>query len=73
MEKFQWELLIPLGAMVMIAWVVYAIVDVFRQWYKHRVIGQFQAKLLDRITLGQRAWRVSEYGSGRTFYEIDDE
>jgi predicted phage tail protein len=50
MERFDWGLLIPLGGMVMTGWVFYAFVDAFRQWYKQRVIGQFQAKLLDRIT-----------------------
>ena len=49
MEAFQ-GLLISLGGMIMVGWVSYVTVDAFRQWYKHRVMGQLQTKLLDKIT-----------------------
>jgi len=49
MEAFE-SLLISLGGMIMVAWVSYVMVDAFRQWYKHRVMGQLQTKLLDKIT-----------------------
>jgi hypothetical protein len=42
-------ILIPLGAFTMICWIVYTVVNGARRWYQQRTVGQFQAKLLDRI------------------------
>ena len=42
-------ILVPLGAFCMVSWIVYTIVTGLRRWHQQRVIGQFQAKLLDRI------------------------
>jgi len=42
-------LLVPLGAFVMVSWVVYVIVNGLRRWHQQRTFSQFQAKLLDRI------------------------
>ena len=42
-------LLVPLGAFVMVSWVVYVIVNGVRGWHQQRMLGQFQTKLLDRI------------------------
>jgi len=43
------DILIPLGGMVMSAFVVYTIVEGLRRWHQQRVLNQFQTKLLDRI------------------------
>ena len=43
------EILIPLGAFVMASWIVYITVTGLRRWHQQRMLGQFQAKLLDRI------------------------
>lgn len=42
-------ILVPLGAFCMVSWIVYTIVTGLRRFHQQRVIGQFQAKLLDRI------------------------
>lgn len=42
-------LLVPLGAFVMVSWVVYVIVNGLQRWHQQRTFSQFQAKLLDRI------------------------
>src|SRR5262245_54117834 len=42
-------IIVPLGAFCMVSWIVYTIVTGLRGWHQQRVIGQFQAKLLDRI------------------------
>ena len=42
-------LLIPLGAFVMVSWIVYTIVNGLRMWHQQRMLGQFQTKLLERI------------------------
>ena len=69
MNTFEWGLLIPLGGMVMTGWVFYAFVDAFRQWYKHRVMGQFQAKLLDRITTVNELGAFLNTEAGARFME----
>lgn len=43
------EILIPLGGMLMVCWIVYTVVDGARRWHQQRALGQFQAKLLDKI------------------------
>ena len=42
-------ILVPLGAFCMVGWIVYTVVTGLRRWHQQRVLGQFQAKLLDRI------------------------
>ena len=42
-------ILIPLGAFVMVSWIVYTTVNGFRWWHQQRMLSQFQTKLLDRI------------------------
>jgi hypothetical protein len=42
-------LLVPLGAFVMVSWLVYTIVNGLRRWHQQRALSQFQTKLLDRI------------------------
>lgn len=43
------HILISWGAFLMVSWLVYTIVAGIRRWYQQRTLGQFQAKLLDRI------------------------
>jgi hypothetical protein len=43
-------ILIPLGAFAMVSWIVYTIVTGLRRWHQQRMMGQFQTKLLDRIS-----------------------
>jgi hypothetical protein len=43
------DILIPLGGMVMIAWIVYTVVTGIQGWYQRRVQAQFQSKMLDKI------------------------
>src|SRR5206468_4536803 len=42
-------LLVPLGAFMMVSWIVYTIVNGLRLWHQQRMLSQFQTKLLDRI------------------------
>ena len=42
-------LLIPLGAFMMVSWIVYTIVNGLRMWHQQRMLNQFQTKLLERI------------------------
>ena len=42
-------LFVPLGAFVMVSWVVYVIVSGIRRWHQQRMLNQFQTKLLERI------------------------
>lgn len=42
-------LFVPLGAFVMVSWVVYVIVSGIRLWHQQRMLNQFQTKLLERI------------------------
>jgi hypothetical protein len=42
-------ILVPLGAFCMVSWIVYTVVTGIRRWHQQRMLGQFQAKLLDRI------------------------
>ena len=42
-------LFVPLGAFVMVRWVVYVLVSGIRRWHQQRMLNQFQTKLLDRI------------------------
>jgi hypothetical protein len=42
-------LLIPLGAFVMVSWIVYTIVNGLRMWHQQKMLSQFQTKLLERI------------------------
>jgi hypothetical protein len=42
-------ILIPLGAFVMVSWIVYTTVNGLRRWHQQRMLSQFQTKLLDRI------------------------
>lgn len=42
-------LFVPLGAFVMVSWVVYVIVSGIRRWHQQRMLSQFQTKLLERI------------------------
>jgi hypothetical protein len=41
--------LIPFGAFAMVSWIFYLVVDGLRRWHQQRTLGQFQAKLLDKI------------------------
>jgi hypothetical protein len=43
------HILISWGAFLMVSWLVYTIVEAIRRWHLQRTLGQFQAKLLDRI------------------------
>jgi len=43
------DILIPLGGMVMTAWIIYTVVTGIQGWYQRRVQAQFQAKMLDKI------------------------
>ena len=42
-------LFVPLGAFVMVSWVVYVLVSGIRRWHQQRMLNQFQTKLLERI------------------------
>jgi hypothetical protein len=42
-------ILIPFGGMALVAWIVFTVVDGLRRWHQQRTVGQFQAKLLDKI------------------------
>ena len=42
-------LFVPLGAFVMVSWVVYTVVTGLRLWHQQRVLNQFQTRLLERI------------------------
>ena len=43
------DILIPLGGMVMTAWIIYTVVTGIQGWYQRRVQAQFQSKMLDKI------------------------
>jgi hypothetical protein len=43
------RILISWGAFVMVSWLVYTIVNGGRRWHQQKMLGQFQAKLLDRV------------------------
>ena len=43
------DILVPLGGMVMTAWLFYTLVTGIQAWYQRRVQAQFQSKMLDKI------------------------
>jgi hypothetical protein len=43
------DILISWGVFLMVSWIVYTVVSGIKRLHQQRILGQFQAKLLDRI------------------------